>query len=202
MIYYTTPGLSDDRYNSYIIGNQLTEQGTEYKVGKTSECITHFGECVSTIPLANYGINSTAKSAQLFAHAAKYSAEAVEYSAQAAQITDKINNASIFVKAWNYISGTGIEMAREAAELSSAANSAASSASASTAAANSAAIAGTAGKIFGIGLTVVGIGIGVGCGAYFTQKFCEETLDKYVEYYKKNSGKIQNSYIFTLISIH
>ena len=43
MIYYTIPGLSDESSNSYIIGNQLTEQETEYKAGKTVECITHAG---------------------------------------------------------------------------------------------------------------------------------------------------------------
>ena len=195
MIYYTTPGLSDNSSNSYIIGNQLTEQGTEYKAGKTAECITHVGEYAGAIPMASYGINAAAKSAQL-------SAQATQLTAKAAQNTDKINNASKLTKLLNYVGGTGTSMAREAADLSSkassvtaAATSAASSASASTAAANSAAIAGTVGKAFGIGLTVVGIVVGVGCGAYFTHKFCEETLDKFVEYYKKNSGKIKNSYL-------
>jgi hypothetical protein len=209
MIYYTTPGLSDDSSNSYIIGNQLTEQGTEYKVGKTVECITHAGEYATAIPMASYGINAAAKSAQLSAQAVEFSAQATQltaqatqFSAQAAQITKNINNASKLTRFFNYVGGTGTAMAREAAELSSkassataAATSAVSSASASTAAANSAAIAGTVGKVFGIGLTVVGIVVGVGCGAYFTHKFCEETLDKFVEYYKKNSGKIKNSYI-------
>ena len=40
----------------------------------------------------------------------------------------------------------------------------------------------------------LGVVLGVGCGVYFTHKFCEENLDKFVEYYKKNSNKIKNSY--------
>ena len=31
-------------------------------------------------------------------------------------------------------------------------------------------------------------------GGYATHKFCEETLDKFVEYFKKNADKIKNSY--------
>ena len=213
MIYYTTPGLSDDSSNSYIIGNQLIEQGSEYDTGKTVKSIAHVGEYAGAIPLANYGINATVKSAQLSAQALEFSAQATQlsaqaakYSAQATQIctkaADTANNASILARFFNSVSGTGTAMAREAAELSSKASSASAAASSATAAAssatkaaNSAAIAGTVGKAFGIGLTVAGIVIGVGCGAYFTHKFCEETLDKYVEYYKKNSGKIQNSYV-------
>ena len=213
MIYYTTPGLSDDSSNSYIIGNQLIEQGSEYDTGKTVKSIAHVGEYAGAIPIANYGINATVKSAQLSAQALEFSAQATQlsaqaakYSAQATQIctkaADTANNASILARFFNSVSGTGTAMAREAAELSSKASSASAAASSATAAAssatkaaNSAAIAGTVGKAFGIGLTVAGIVIGVGCGAYFTHKFCEETLDKYVEYYKKNSGKIQNSYI-------
>jgi len=66
-------------------------------------------------------------------------------------------------------------------------------ASAEAAAAESAAV-GTLGKAFGVVFAGVGIVFGVGLGAYFTHKFCEETLDKFVEYYKKNAGKIRNSY--------
>ena len=44
-------------------------------------------------------------------------------------------------------------------------------------------------KFFGIGTI-----IGIASGAYFTHKYCESILDKYVEYYKKNVTKIENSY--------
>ena len=49
------------------------------------------------------------------------------------------------------------------------------------------------GRYAGYGLFVLGIVLGVGCGAYSNHKFFEENLDKFVEYYKKNSNKIKNS---------
>ena len=49
--------------------------------------------------------------------------------------------------------------------------------------------------IGGTTLLLSGCLIGVALGGYLTHKFCEELLDKYVEYYKKNCRKIQNSYI-------
>ena len=44
-------------------------------------------------------------------------------------------------------------------------------------------------KFFGIG-TIIGIGL----GAYCTHRFCENLLDKFADYYRKNAGKITNSY--------
>ena len=38
--------------------------------------------------------------------------------------------------------------------------------------------------------------IGVGLGGFFTHLHCEEMIDKFVEYYKKNVKKISNSYQF------
>ena len=181
MIYYTIPELSDENYNSYIIGNQLTKQETKYKIGKTIECVTHTGEYVSIIPTVNYGIKAAAKS--------------VQFSAQAAKFTNEINNVGKLTEFWNYISGTRAIMAKEVANLSSKASSATISANSAVSSANSTALAGTLGKAFGVAFGVLGVVVGVGCGAYFTHKFCEETLDKYVEYYKMNAEKIKNSYI-------
>ena len=179
-IYYTTPGLTDDSSNSYIIGDKLTKQETEYKVGKTAECFAHAGEYSGAISAVSIGVNAATKAGQLTASAANLSTKA-------AQITNNMNNAGKLTKLWNFISGAGSAMAKEAAELSSQA------ASAEAAAAESAAV-GTLGKAFGVVFAGVGIVFGVGLGAYFTHKFCEETLDKFVEYYKKNAGKIRNSY--------
>ena len=44
-------------------------------------------------------------------------------------------------------------------------------------------------KFFGIG-TLISIGFGV----YTTHKFCEDLLNKFADYYRKNAGKISNSY--------
>ena len=44
-------------------------------------------------------------------------------------------------------------------------------------------------KFFGIG-TIIGIGL----GAYCTHRYCEDLLDKFADYYRKNADKITNSY--------
>ena len=49
-------------------------------------------------------------------------------------------------------------------------------------------------RIAGAGLAVVGALLGVSLGGYFTSKYCEDLLDKFVQYYKKNAEKIENSY--------
>ena len=49
-------------------------------------------------------------------------------------------------------------------------------------------------RIAGTSLAVVGAVIGVGLGGYFTNKYCEELLDTFVELYKQNAEKIENSY--------
>ena len=50
------------------------------------------------------------------------------------------------------------------------------------------------GKFAIYGLMGLGVILRVGSLAYFIHKFCEENLDKFVEYYKKNLNKIKNSY--------
>jgi hypothetical protein len=179
-IYYTTPGLDDKSNNSYVIGNELTKESNEYKVGKTVECSTKAGGFAGGIAVTNFAISSAAKGGQLFT-------EAAQYSAQAAQLTQKVNNMSGFAKFLDFFTKAGSTMTKQAAALGSKAAS-------TEAAAVEAATAGTLGKIAGIGLLGVGIAIGVGMGGYVTHKFCEETLDKFVEYFKKNADKIKNSY--------
>ena len=179
-IYYTTPGLDDKSNNSYVIGNELTKESNEYKVGKVVECSTKTGQYAGGIASTTFAINSAAKGGQLFT-------EAAQYSAQAAQLTQKVNNMSGFAKFFNFFTNAGSAMAKQAADLGSKAAS-------TEAAAVEAATAGTLGKIAGYGLFGVGIVLGVGMGGYFTHKFCEETLDKFVEYFKKNADKIKNSY--------
>ena len=179
-IYYTTPGLDDQSNNSYVIGNELTKESNEYKVGKVVECSTKTGQYAGGIAATTFAINSAAKGGQLFT-------EAAQYSAQAAQLTQKVNNMSGFAKFFNFFTNAGSAMAKQAADLGSKAAS-------TEAAAVEAATAGTLGKIAGYGLFGVGIVLGVGMGGYFTHKFCEETLDKFVEYFKKNADKIKNSY--------
>ena len=46
----------------------------------------------------------------------------------------------------------------------------------------------------GLKWTIAGCIMGIGLGGYFTHKFCEKLLDKFVEYYKNNAEKMSNSY--------
>ena len=49
-------------------------------------------------------------------------------------------------------------------------------------------------KYIGTGVTIGSFIIGASLGAYFTHKFCEELLDKFVDLYKKYPLRICNSY--------
>jgi hypothetical protein len=66
---------------------------------------------------------------------------------------------------------------------------------ASAASSIAAGVGGTALKIVGAGFFVIGAVAGVSLGGYFTHKYCEELLDKFVNYYKANAKKISNSYL-------
>ena len=52
----------------------------------------------------------------------------------------------------------------------------------------------------GVGLAFSGIGlgagviVGIGLGGYITHTYCEKLIDKFVNYYKENAEKINNSY--------
>ena len=49
-------------------------------------------------------------------------------------------------------------------------------------------------KYIGTGITISSFILGAGLGFYFTHKFCEELLDKFVNLYKKCPQRICNSY--------
>ena len=49
-------------------------------------------------------------------------------------------------------------------------------------------------KIAGASLFVVGAAVGVTMGAYLTNKYCDELIEKFTEYYKKHKNKIVLSY--------
>ena len=64
----------------------------------------------------------------------------------------------------------------------------------SSAATGIASAVGTTLQIVGAGCFIVGALIGVALGGYFTYSYCEQLLDKFVNYYKENAEKIGNSY--------
>ena len=53
---------------------------------------------------------------------------------------------------------------------------------------------GTGLKVVGAGFFVVGAVTGVAMGAYYTNKFCNDLIEKFTEYYKKNKNNIVLSY--------
>ena len=55
-------------------------------------------------------------------------------------------------------------------------------------------VATTVSKFIGIGCIIGGAIIGVTYGGYLTVSYCEELLDRFEDYYKKNANKIANSY--------
>ena len=55
-------------------------------------------------------------------------------------------------------------------------------------------VATTVSKFIGIGCIIGGAIIGVTYGGYLTVSYCEELLDRFEDYYKKNANKISNSY--------
>ena len=204
-IYYSVPTLTDDGSNSYIIGNKLTEETNGYKVGKTVECGAQTGKYVSGASAINLAINAASKAGQLSSQAVQLSTQAAKFGTQATQISAKAaqlaQEASSYSKFLNFFTGTGTALSKQAANFASEAANfgakateyASKAASTDIAATQTASIASLS-KFAGFGLFGLGIVLGVGCGAYFTHKFCEENLDKFVEYYKKNSDKIKNSY--------
>ena len=65
----------------------------------------------------------------------------------------------------------------------------------STASSIAVGVGATALKVVGASFFVVGAIAGVSVGGYFTHKYCEDLLNKFVEFYKANAKKISNSYL-------
>ena len=118
------------------------------------------------------------------AQASNFASKATDIGAQASNFESMAT--TVGAQATNYVS--------QASNIGAQASNLASKAASTEAAAAESALKGLFGKYAGIGLLGLGIIVGVSMGAYSTHKFCEEILDKFVEYYKKNSHKIKNSY--------
>ena len=163
--------------------------------------------------------NLSSKAAQLGTVATQLAAEATQATAKATQLTAQASHlatkAAIEAKNMNIFSKIFYSVTKTATEASKMASSAAAQAAVATQEANSirqgATVAAQAAKVTtqaateassstlirtigGTAFFTIGIALGVGLGGYFTHKFCEELLDKFVEYYKSNADKLPNSY--------
>ena len=69
-----------------------------------------------------------------------------------------------------------------------------SSSAAATATSVAVGIGSTALKVVGAGFVVVGAAVGVALGGFFTNKYCEELINKFEDFYIKNAESIGNSY--------
>ena len=69
-----------------------------------------------------------------------------------------------------------------------------SSSTASTATSIAVGVGATALKVVGASLFVVGAVVGIACGGYFTNKYCQELIQKFENFYLNNAQIIGNSY--------
>ena len=181
---YNTPRLTTNSDN-------LIEETDEYQIGKA---VTGVGTYVSGGVAGGAAVVNAMKAANYATEATQLGANAAQLSVKAAQLAEKANNINVFAKFWYSLTGT-TSSAVKVAQIA-ASNAATAESAAQTALIQSSAIAGTSTlcKCASVGLFGFGMVLGVGCGAYFTYKFCEELLDKFVDYYKQNADKIKNSY--------
>lgn len=199
-------------YITEIDGKKALKESTGDIIKNGTKCTTETGAFAG-------GATSLAVSASKAINALKFTANAAqlgEKAAQSMQISSQLalkatklaaeaeiesQNMSRFTKLLLDIFSKTTEISNSATSAAEAAYSAAEQAtSASNAYKAAAQIASQAEsstmicRITGIGFLVFGIVLGVTLGGYFTHKFCEDLIEKFVNYYRNNSEKLANSY--------
>ena len=196
-----------------INGEKTLKESTEYKVKNGFKCTTETGGYISGgVSLASASIKSikainlSSEAAQLGTAATQLAAEATQATVKAGKLfgeatkaVDEFKNMNFITKIFYYSKASEkIKIAsvayKEAASAIQAAKEAAQTAKAATQVATEASASTMLCRIGGTAFLVFGIVLGVGLGGYFTHKFCEELIDKFVEYYKSNADKLSNSY--------
>ena len=193
---FITPDLDIEYLDTSISENELMEETPKEKADNNFAEAGKAGSYIGGTTSVGYGVTITSKYIQM-------QAEALELAAKAKQAQDALNaanavnstvqNVGLFGKAYNFFSGAGkaAELAAQEAAQIARQTAAESSIAAERLAATS---TGTFWKVAGSSLGLIGVVSGVALGGYFTHKFCEELLDKFEEYFRKNAGKIRNSY--------
>ena len=199
-------------YISEIDGKKALKESTGDIIKNGTKCSTetgvYAGGATSLAVSASKAINAlkfTANVAQL----GEKAAQSMQISSQlalratnlAAEAAKESQNMSRFTKLFLDIFSKTTEISKSAAsaafDASTAAEKAASASNAYKAAAQIASQAESSTmicRITGIGFLVFGIVLGVTLGGYFTHKFCEDLIEKFVNYYRNNSEKLANSY--------
>ena len=191
---------------------ELEESQTKFNVGNNAKevgKITGQGIGSTYLIIASTSANEVAKltanATQLTAKAAELSFKATELTAKATQLgieaKNEYQNMNWFMKAYYYFSQSTTQLSKlassagtEAAQVVEAAKSASISAKNAVTTAAEANSLTNLFKFGGIGFLGFGCILGIALGGYFTHKFCEELLDKFVDYYKNNADKVVNSY--------
>ena len=206
---------AESSFNMEIDGDELTNQTNNEIIGNSIKCTGEAGSIIGGgvsigkgIIKASNAANMTIKATETVEKATKIAEMAAKYTAEATELSEKateiVNNYNIVQKAFYWIVPSYNKAAQIAAKTSSLAVKAADIEARQTAIATNAAnmvnkaanISNTANilKYSGTTLTIAGCLIGVATGAYFTYQFCEELIEKFVDFYTKNISKIRSSY--------
>ena len=193
---FYTPDIGTEYLTTSVDGDELIEQTLTENVNDYYNGFGKAGCYIGAETNIGIGVVNASKYIQVQAKAIELAAKADKareaYNAANA-INNTVQNVGLFGKAWNYISGAGEAASmgvQQAANALQQASTEASIAAEELAATSS----GTFWKVAGSGLGIIGVVAGVALGGYFTHKFCEELLDKFEEYFRKNGEKISNSY--------
>ena len=191
---------------------ELEESQTKFNVGNNAKevgKITGQGIGSTYLIIASTSANEVAKltanATQLTAKAAELSFKATELTAKATQLgieaKNEYQNMNWLLKLYYSFSQSTTQLSKlassagtEAAQVVEAAKSASISAKNAVTTAAEANSLTNLFKFGGIGFLGFGCILGIALGGYFTHKFCEELLDKFVDYYKNNADKVVNSY--------
>ena len=193
---FYTPDIETEYLTTSVDGDELIEQTPTENENYYYKGIGKAGCYVGAETSVGIGVVNASKYIQVQAKAIELAAKADKareaYNAANA-INNTVQNVGLFGKALNYISGAG-EAASMGVQQAANALQQASTEASIAAEKLAAAPTGTFWKVAGSGIGIIGIVASVALGGYFTHKFCEELLDKFEEYFRKNGEKISNSY--------
>ena len=203
---YIGPEIEHNTLNLEVNGEELVKEEPSDKIIQGgSKTVGYVGSGIS------FGSSAlkTVKAGQLSADAFKigtqitqYTTQAAEFGAQAAELTKYAGDVEKSIPFGKYIlsfffpeiGSKAANLAMKSSSLNAAATNLASKATTIASEANALSTGANFLKAFGTTLSIGTCILGASLGVYFTHKYCEELLNKFVDFYKKNAEKINNSY--------